>query len=141
MAPAHVRELSENVLRGSGRPGFSQAWQDWLLYRNFFAGQRTGLYVDIGTNDAVKISNTVFFDVCLGWTGVCYEPQKAYHRAIHHPQPPSPPAQSPVQKSSHARTRPQSPMSTVCRSLAGETHAATHALRAATLAPQPHSVR
>ena len=52
------------------------------MYRNLFAGQRSGLYVDIGTNDALAISNTAFFDVCLGWAGVCFEPSSAYHGAI-----------------------------------------------------------
>ena len=72
-----------NVLRGSGQPGFSQAWQDWMLWRNFFAGRRKrGVYLDIGTNRAITISNTAFFDVCLGWTGVCFEPQQQYHDEI-----------------------------------------------------------
>ena len=52
-----------NVLSGSKEPGFSQAWQDWFMYRNLFAGQPSGLYVGIGTNDALAISNTAFFDV------------------------------------------------------------------------------
>ena len=25
------------------------------------------------------ISNTLFFDKCLGWRGVCFEPQTRYH--------------------------------------------------------------
>ena len=79
---AEHRRLCHNVLSGSNEPGFSQAWQDWFMYRNLFAGQRSGLYVDIGTNDALAISNTAFFDVCLGWAGVCFEPRSAYHGAI-----------------------------------------------------------
>ena len=81
--PAEHRRLCHNVLSGSNEPGFSQAaWQDWFMYRNLFAGQLSGLYVDIGTNDALAISNTAFFDVCLGWAGVCFEPSSAYHGAI-----------------------------------------------------------
>eukprot|EP00964_Phaeocystis_antarctica_P103569 scaffold68831_cov68-Phaeocystis_antarctica.AAC.2 len=54
--PAEHRRLCHNVLSGSNEPGFSQAaWQDWFMYRNLFAGQRSGLYVDIGTNDALAI--------------------------------------------------------------------------------------
>ena len=79
--PEH-QDRCRSVLTASKQPGFSQFWQDWLLYRNFFAGQERGLYVDIGTNEAVTISNTVFFDVCMGWDGVCFEPQKQYHAAI-----------------------------------------------------------
>jgi len=78
---AHKRRC-EGVLRGANRRGFSQAWQDWILYRNFFAGRTDGLYVDIGTNDPLQISNSAFFDLCLGWKGICFEPQPRYHAAI-----------------------------------------------------------
>lgn len=78
---AHKRRC-EGVLRGANRRGFSQAWQDWILYRNFFAGRTDGLYVDIGTNDPLQISNSAFLDLCLGWKGVCFEPQPRYHKAI-----------------------------------------------------------
>ena len=81
VAPAY-RDRCERVLRGMNEPGFSQAWQDWILYRNFFAGQRTGVYVEVGTNDAIKLSNTAFFDLCLGWRGICFEPQEMYHAKI-----------------------------------------------------------
>lgn len=77
------RSRCERILRGVHQPGFSQAWQDWILYRNFFAGQRQGVYVDVGSNDPIKLSNTAFFDLCLGWRGICFEPQKMYHDATH----------------------------------------------------------
>ena len=65
--PSQNRERCESVLRGLNRRGFSQAWQDWFLYRNFFAGQRKGLYIDIGTNDPIRISNTFFLTrACTG---------------------------------------------------------------------------
>jgi hypothetical protein len=79
--PNH-RSRCERVLRGLNQPGFSQAWQDWIMYRNFFAGQRQGVYVEVGSNDPIKLSNTAFFDLCLGWRGVCFEPQKTYHHDI-----------------------------------------------------------
>ncbi|KAJ1635899.1 hypothetical protein T492DRAFT_835775 [Pavlovales sp. CCMP2436] len=41
-----------------------------------------GTYIDIGANNATWISNTLFFDKCLGWRGVCFEPQSKYHAAI-----------------------------------------------------------
>ena len=84
--PLKHRERCERVLRNLPDAGFAQAWQDHFLYRNFFAGMvaesQKGLYIDIGTNDAIKISNTAFFDICLGWTGVCFEPQANYHERI-----------------------------------------------------------
>ncbi|CAD7960191.1 unnamed protein product [Amoebophrya sp. A120] len=78
------KEFCMNIMEGKSESGFAQFWQDWMLYRNFFAG-KTGkgfLYVDVGTNDAITISNTVFFDKCLGWEGVCFEPQQRYHSRI-----------------------------------------------------------
>lgn len=91
----------KNVLTGSNDIGFSQAWQDWILYRNFFAGKTDGLYLDIGefiasvfpllkcsvntmsgSNHPITISNTVFFDKCLGWKGVCFEASSNYHPII-----------------------------------------------------------
>ena len=83
--PVKYRERCERVLRNLPDAGFAQAWQDHFMYRNFFAGMtesRNGFYLDIGTNDAIEISNTAFFDICLGWTGVCFEPQANYHKRI-----------------------------------------------------------
>lgn len=64
---------------------FSQAWQDWYIFHNHFADRQqwgNGVYVDIGTNHPTVISNTLFFDKCLGWRGVCFEPQEQYHGLI-----------------------------------------------------------
>ena len=33
-----------------------------------------GFYIDIGAFHPFKLSNTVFFDQCLGWEGICVEP-------------------------------------------------------------------
>lgn len=43
---------------------------------------RKGFYVDSGANDATHLSNTLFFDKCLGWSGLCVEPNPAYHQGI-----------------------------------------------------------
>ena len=81
--PTEHRERCGRVMRGDdSQQGFSQAWQDWILYRNFFANQTDGVYVDIGANEAVSLSNTAFFDICLGWRGACFEPQERYHARI-----------------------------------------------------------
>lgn len=68
------------MLRGKAFT-FSQAWQDWYIFHNYFRdclswGQ--GAYVDIGSNDPLHISNTLFFDKCLGWRGICFEMQERY---------------------------------------------------------------
>lgn len=53
---------------------FSQFQQDYYLYENHFKYlNRTGIYLDIAANDAIAISNSVFFDICLGWNGGCVE--------------------------------------------------------------------
>jgi hypothetical protein len=80
--PAEYRKRCENVLRSLPAPGFSQAWQDWILYRNFFANTSDDMYVDIGTNHPIHISNTACFDLCLGWKGACFEPQMEYYAGI-----------------------------------------------------------
>ena len=56
----------------------SQFAQDAFLYMNFFEGKRNGVYLDIGANDPEQLSNTFFFEKCLGWTGVCMEPHPMY---------------------------------------------------------------
>ena len=64
---------------------FGQAWQDWYIFNNHFRDRLKwgdGVYVDIGTNHPTSISNTLFFDRCLGWRGVCFEPQTKYHAMI-----------------------------------------------------------
>lgn len=59
--------------------------QDWYIFHNLFVNRLTwddGSYIDIGTNNATWISNTLFFDRCLGWRGICFEPQQRYHDEI-----------------------------------------------------------
>jgi FkbM family methyltransferase len=82
-APTAHRDRCAAVLLGSNRSGFSQVWQDWFLYRNFFHDlDRPGTYVDVGTNNPLHLSNTAFFDLCLGWRGLCFEPEVQYHADI-----------------------------------------------------------
>ena len=84
---SHVEEEFKGncgrILRGE-LFSYSQAWQDWVLYHNYFRDRKwgDGFYLDIGTNNAIVISNTFFFDKCLGWRGICAEPQKRYHELI-----------------------------------------------------------
>lgn len=53
---------------------FSQHGQDRYLYETAFRDRRNGVYVDIGAYDGETLSNTVFFERHLGWTGLCVEP-------------------------------------------------------------------
>uniref|UniRef100_A0A7S1NEU1 Methyltransferase FkbM domain-containing protein n=1 Tax=Eutreptiella gymnastica TaxID=73025 RepID=A0A7S1NEU1_9EUGL len=57
----------------------SQYGQDWFVLTNFFWRNAAGpprplTYVDIGANHYKLLSNTWFMDRCLGWSGVCVEP-------------------------------------------------------------------
>lgn len=61
----------------------SQYAQDMWLFNNIFKTyvlqNKKGFYVDSGANDWKHLSNTFFYDVCLGWDGLCIEPSKEYH--------------------------------------------------------------
>jgi len=52
----------------------AQGKQDWIIYNNFFQGKLDGIYLDLGANEPFLGSNTAFFDICLGWSGICVEP-------------------------------------------------------------------
>lgn len=63
---------------------FSQMAQDYYLYtRHFSSLNRTGVYLDVATNDPIGISNTYFFETCLGWSGLCVEANPQYLASIH----------------------------------------------------------
>lgn len=62
---------------------FSQFSQDFYLYKHHFKHlKRTGTYMDVASNDAVGISNSYFFDRCLGWRGVCVEGNPRYFERL-----------------------------------------------------------
>jgi len=56
----------------------SQMQQDQFLYMNFFRGHKNGVYLDIGGNDPVHLSNTFMFEKGLDWTGICFEPDSKF---------------------------------------------------------------
>lgn len=63
---------------------FSQYFQDYYLYTKHFRFlKRSGLYVDIATNDPIKYSNTYFLDRCLQWRGLCVEANDEYYEGIY----------------------------------------------------------
>lgn len=61
-----------------------QAGQDIFLFQNLFKywpqEGRKGFYVEAGANDPRYLSNTLFYDKCLGWEGLCVEPQAQFHQ-------------------------------------------------------------
>lgn len=70
-----------------GFTGWSQYRQDHILYTEHYQlqarpGHFRGFYVDVGANAAEFISNTYFFDRCLGWRGICVEPNRHFHHNL-----------------------------------------------------------
>lgn len=58
---------------------FSQFAQDHYVYaRHFRRLTRPGVYADVAAHAPVHISNTFFFDRCLGWQGLCIEANPAF---------------------------------------------------------------
>ena len=84
--PAYHR-FCAGFLRGEGVT-LAQAWQDWHLWHNLFAHHEhlwrwgEGTYVEVGVWNPLKLSNTLFFDKCLGWRGLCHEPNPIWHDLI-----------------------------------------------------------
>lgn len=59
---------------GKSQEYFSQSGQDQFLATHVFAGQRNGVFVDVGSYNGVEGSNTLHFEKFLNWTGLCIEP-------------------------------------------------------------------
>jgi len=49
---------------------FSQSGQDMLLDQHVFTERRGGVFLDIGCDDGATGSNTLYFEVFRGWTGL-----------------------------------------------------------------------
>jgi FkbM family methyltransferase len=78
--PAY-QTFCENALRY--QQGNGQYQQDMYLFFNIFKywplmGRR-GYFVDSGTNEPLEMSNSLFYEKCLEWDGLCVEPQVKYH--------------------------------------------------------------
>lgn len=56
---------------------FSQFRQDEIISR-LFRGKRNGYFIDLASNDAVRISNTYALETYYDWSGVCLEPNAVY---------------------------------------------------------------
>ena len=53
--------------------GIGACGQDTLI-AELLGSKRDGVFIDIGANDGVTISNTYFLEKELGWSGVAIEP-------------------------------------------------------------------
>ncbi len=51
---------------------YSQYSQDKIIHH--LLKKKDGVFLDIGANDGITISNSYFFEKNLNWTGICIEP-------------------------------------------------------------------
>jgi FkbM family methyltransferase len=76
-----------DILKGHGRPSFSQIGEDSILYYLFSVRNvYNPTYLDIGTNDPVKGNNTYFF-YHRGASGVCIEPDPVIYKRLKKKRP------------------------------------------------------
>jgi FkbM family methyltransferase len=64
---------------GHYRQFFSQAGQDEFLDRKVFRGRRGGVFVEIGAYDGIIGSNSLFFEIFRGWSGLLIEASPTLH--------------------------------------------------------------
>mmetsp|Transcript_16873 Transcript_16873/g.28030 ORF Transcript_16873/g.28030 Transcript_16873/m.28030 type:complete len:583 (+) Transcript_16873:165-1913(+) len=79
------RHIFTASARASQSTSFFSEWhQDWVVLASAFRGRMHSnlRYVDLGANEPIKFSNTYFMDRCLGWHGLCIEPDPQYHVAL-----------------------------------------------------------
>ena len=75
---SHIAE-SSNIPSGYFKLNnwFSQYRQDEVVSM-LFSGKRNGYFVDLASNDAVRISNTYALETFFDWQGLCLEPNPIY---------------------------------------------------------------
>jgi hypothetical protein len=62
---------------------FSQYRQDEVVIK-LLQGKRNGYFVDLASNDAVRISNTYALETHYDWNGLCLEPNPAFWSSLSH---------------------------------------------------------
>lgn len=55
---------------------YSQYNQDQYLDEHVFFAMRDGFFVEVGADDGVRFSNTLFFETDRDWSGILVEPKK-----------------------------------------------------------------
>jgi len=61
---------------------YSQYGQDKWLYENYFKDKKNGVFLEIGADDGIDKSNTMFFEESMGWSGICIEPSPARFKLL-----------------------------------------------------------
>src|SRR5512139_1581118 len=47
--------------------------EEWII-RDFFAGRRNGVFLDVGASHYRSGSNTYYLETALGWSGIAIDP-------------------------------------------------------------------
>lgn len=85
-SPARGRLIQDRwavwQMLGQARRYFSQAGQDEYLDRVVFQHRRGGVFVEIGAYDGITGSNTLFFEMFRGWSGLLVEASPTYHDMV-----------------------------------------------------------
>jgi FkbM family methyltransferase len=66
---SHADLYKDNIANGY----YSQYGQDCFI-ANKLANKKGGVFLDIGANDGVSLSNSYYFEKHLNWTGIAIEP-------------------------------------------------------------------
>lgn len=76
---SHIADNSNipNDYFNSGVQWFAQVRQDEIVSL-LLKRKRNGYFIDLASNDAVKISNTFALEKYFGWNGLCVEPNPMY---------------------------------------------------------------
>jgi len=70
-----------------GAHGRSQDYEDFALYEQFFEGQHSGRFAEMGALDGIIFSNTYAFEKVLGWTGVLIEANPRFCTSLQRNRP------------------------------------------------------
>lgn len=65
------------------QPWTSQVGQDKTII-DVFNGKEAGYFVDLASNDAVQLSNTLTLEQAYGWSGLCIEANPIYMKGYLH---------------------------------------------------------
>ena len=58
-------------IREEGLP-YPQTWE--FVIENILDNKKNGVFIDVGAYDGNIVSNTLYIEDCLYWTGICIEP-------------------------------------------------------------------
>lgn len=74
---AYERSEAQALRAAFGPDRHSEHVEEWIL-KDFFKGERDGVFVEVGANHHQHFSNTYYLETELGWSGVAVEPQAKF---------------------------------------------------------------